>query len=61
MSAFYFFSGDRGFTCDDLLTGKKARLVVPDFVPKDGKLSKEAVRRTQCIARARAPIERQAL
>ena len=42
----------------------KATLVVPDFIPKDaedGKLPDSAVRKTQIIARARAPIERQVI
>jgi hypothetical protein len=42
----------------------KATLIIPDFIPKDaedGKLPDWAVKRTQIIARARAPIERQVL
>lgn len=50
--------GDKGFTCDDVVSRFGARLTTPEFMPKGGKFSKKQIRRTQIIAQARAPIER---
>ena len=55
----HLYLGDRGFTCDDVLAQKKARLITPDYVPTGmTKLPEKALRRTQVIAVARVPIER---
>ena len=63
-SNFYFkctviHIGDRGFTCDDVLAQKGARLIIPPFLPSGGDaLSREDEYLTKIIAIARSHIER---
>ena len=49
---------DRGFTIDDLLCRKGARLIIPPFMEKRDALSLEDEIRTSQIAKARIHIER---
>jgi hypothetical protein len=49
---------DRGFTIEDLLASKKAKLVIPPFLSGRKEFSNEELVRTKIIAKARIHIER---
>jgi len=50
--------GDRGFTIHDICATKGATLVIPPFLDRREKLTREEVLKTKLIAKSRIHVER---